>query len=128
MHWPADGISDDDVSTDSSDAAVEEPANVTLDSDENGAPSDSYINNSESIGDDLSSAEYNEILDEIRNENVVTDGEYMSENKGDAPLDGVSEYKSYDSDMTGKTDGGSENGADGSKQLNSKITTAKLTA
>lgn len=109
-----DGISDDDVSTDSSDAAVEEPANVTLDSDENGAPSDSYINNSESIGDDLSSAEYNEILDEIRNENVVTDGEYMSENKGDAPLDGVSEYKSYDSDMTGKTDGGSENGADGS--------------
>ena len=98
-----DGISDKDVSADSSDAAGEETANTALDSDESGVPSDSYIDNSAAIGDDLSSAEYNEILDEIRNENIVTDGEYTSESKGDKPLDGISEYNNYDSNISEKS-------------------------
>ena len=98
-----DGISDKDVSADSSDAAGEGQSNTALDSDERGVPSDSYIDNSAAIGDDLSSAEYNEILDEIRNENIVTDGEYTSESKGDKPLDGISEYNNYDSNISEKS-------------------------
>lgn len=98
-----DGISDKDVSADSSDAAAEGQSNTALDSDESGVPSDSYIDNSAAIGDDLSSAEYNEILDEIRNENIVTDGEYTSESKGDKPLDGISEYNNYDSNISEKS-------------------------
>ncbi|HIZ16104.1 MAG TPA: prolipoprotein diacylglyceryl transferase [Firmicutes bacterium] len=98
-----DGISDKDVSADSSDAAGEGQSNTALDSDESGVPSDSYIDNSAAIGDDLSSAEYNEILDEIRNENIVTDGEYTSESKGDKPLDGISEYNNYDSNISEKS-------------------------
>lgn len=70
----------DDSSTESMD--TESESNISLDDIENDGLSDNYSNDADNSGDDLSSAEYNEILDEIRNENIINDGE--------------SKYKSHD--------------------------------